>query len=144
MIKGITNAGAIPVLERTMQFAAQRHGILANNIANLSTPGFRPADVSVANFQEHLAEAIYQRRTAHGNTGGDLPLEDTADIAFERDRLTLKPEPIGDNILFHDGNDRNVERIMQGLVENFMAFRVAAQFIRREFDSLNTAIRERL
>jgi hypothetical protein len=33
---------------------------------------------------------------------------------------------------------------MQGLVENFMAFRAASQFIRREFDTLHTAIRERM
>lgn len=144
MIQGVTNAGAVPVLERAMQFASARHAILTNNIANLSTPGFRPADVSVTAFQEQLGEAIDARRGAHGGGGGELRINDSEQVAVERDRLLLTPQPVGDNLLFHDGNDRNVERTMQGLVENFMAFRMAAQFLRREFDTLNLAIRERM
>ena len=58
--------------------------------------------------------------------------------------MTLRPSPTGDNLLFHDQNDRDVERIMQDLVENFMAFRTAAQFLRSRFDLISSAIRERI
>ena len=30
--------------------------------------------------------------------------------------------------MFHDGNDRNLERVMQNLAENAMAFRLASCF----------------
>jgi flagellar basal-body rod protein FlgB len=144
MIAGLTNAGAIPVLEKMMQFSGERHRILTHNIANLSTPDFRPVDVNVDAFRAQLGEAIDQRREAHGNQGGELKMKSSQQIKIENGRINLNPQPVGDNILFHDGNDRDLERTMQGLVENFMAFRAASQFIRREFDTLHTAIRERM
>lgn len=144
MIDGLTNASAIPTLERLMQFAGQRHRIIANNIANISTPGFRPADVSVAEFQAQLGKAVDKRRAQYGTAGGELELESTSQVEVTPASMTLHPEPTGDNLLFHDGNDRNVERIMQSLVENFMAFRVAAQFLQGQFNLINMAIRERI
>jgi len=144
VIGGVTNGGAIPVLERMVQFSGQRQRLLANNIANLSTPGFRPSDVSVAEFQENLGQAIDARRAAHGNTGGNLPLTSTQEVKVHAGGITLQPKPAGDNILFHDGNDRDLDRTMQGLVENFMAFRTAAQFMRKQFETLHTAIAGRI
>ncbi len=146
MIDGVTNGDALPALERLMQFAGQRHRIIANNVANLSTPNFRPVDVSVEAFQKQLAKAIDVRR-AGGRTDGrrnDLPLESTSQVEVTARGLILNPEPTGDNLLFHDGNDRNMERVMQSLVENFMTFRTAAQLLQSRFNLLNTAIRERM
>jgi flagellar basal-body rod protein FlgB len=142
VIDGVLNAGAFPVLERLAQFAGQRHRLITNNIANLDTPGFRPVDVSVGDFQEQMAEAIDRRRAA--GSGGDLRPADSAQVEFTPDGLRLHPEPIGANILFHDANDRDLERTMQGLVENFLTFRVATELMRGRFDLIRTAIRERL
>ena len=144
MIDGLTNSDAIPVLERLIQFAGQRHRIITNNIANLSTPGFRPADVSVKEFQDQLGEAIDVRRSKRTSGDGQLNLKSNAQIEIAADSMILHPEPQSQNILFHDENDRNVERIMQGLVENFTAYRTAAQFLRSRFELLNSAIRERV
>jgi flagellar basal-body rod protein FlgB len=144
MIDGVTNAGAMPVLERLVQFAGQRHRLIVHNIANIDTPEFRPLDVSAAEFQRQLGEAIDARRAGKGLSRHTLPLEDTRQITFESDTVRLHPEPAADNILFHDQNDRDVERIMQDLVENFMAFRTASDLIKNRFNLINTAIRERL
>ena len=144
MIDSIANADSIPVLERLIQFAGGRHRLLVHNIANLSTPQFRPVDVSVADFQRHMGEAIDERRDRHGNRGGELRVEDSAQLKFHETAMTLRPEPIGDNLLFHDENDRDLERLMQGLTENFMAFRVASEMIRSRFNLIETAIRGRL
>ena len=143
MIDGVTNADAIPALERLMQFAEARHRLIANNVANFSTPGYRPSDVSVKDFQEHLGQAIDARRASHPG-GGDLAVEDSSEVEFARDGLTLHAQPACDNLMFHDGNDRNVERTMQGLVENTFAFRTAAQLLKNRFELLTAAIRERL
>lgn len=143
MINGVTNSGSLPTLERLMQFAAARHRVIANNIANISTPGFRPVDVSVADFQASLREAADERRSLRGGRG-ELTPRDTDDVQFLRDRVELHPAPSGDGVLFHDGNDRDVERMMQDMVENFMVFRQAAQLLRSRMGVLNAAIRERL
>ncbi len=144
MIAGLSNAGAIPVLERTMQFAGQRHALIVNNIANFSTPEFRPLDVSVPAFQKQLNEAIDERRTRHGNRGGELRMDSTSEVEVNAHGIELKPTASGENLLFHDQNDRDLERTMQHMVENFTLYRSAAQFMRREFETLNMAIRERL
>lgn len=144
MIDGVTNADAIPALERLMQFAGQRHRLIVNNIANLSTPNFQATDVSVSDFQQQLGEAIDNRRAQHGTSDGGLELASTDQVEVSDQGMTLHPQPAGGNLLFHDGNDRNVERTMQSLVENFMTYRTAAQFLRNRFELINTAIRERV
>jgi flagellar basal-body rod protein FlgB len=127
VIDDVLNAEAIPVLERLAQFSGHRHRLIVNNIANFDTPGYRPVDMSVSDFQKQLTEAVDERRA------GRKP------ATFEID-----PEPKADNILFHDGNDRDLERTMQDLVENFLTFRVASELMRSRFDLINTAIRERI
>jgi len=144
MIDGVTNADAIPVLERLVQFAGQRHRLIVHNIANLDTPDFRPADVSVDDFRAALGEAVDRRRAEHGNTGGALDIESSRQIEYAQDAVILHPEPRGENILFHDRNDRDPERIVQSLVENFMSFRMAADLLKNRFALINTAIRERI
>ena len=142
MIEGITNAGDLPVLERIMQFTARRQTLISSNIANISTPGYQSVDVSMEDFQEQLGEAIDTRRRQGGS--GPLKMADSAGVELRPDGMVLHPEPTGENLLFHDGNDRNLERIMQDLVSNFLTYRTASELIRNRFDILETAIRERV
>lgn len=144
MIDGVTNGDSIPILEKMVQFAGQRHRLIVNNIANFSTPGYRATDVSVEAFQAQLGDAIDIRRARHGNTGGELVLRDSRTVQFTSTGVKLNPEPIGRNILFHDRNDRDLERTMQDLAENFMTFRFAAELLRSRMALINTAIRERV
>lgn len=173
---GLTNSDGIPALERLMQFTAARHRVILNNIANLSTPGFRPSDVSPQAFQAQLAEALDESRKpaaavmsasptiersqalgvdgqqaslivggqTHHGADSALPLRSTQEVESVPDGLALHPQATSDNILFHDGSDHSVERVMQALVENFMAYRTAAQLMRNRIDLINTAIRERV
>ncbi|MCH8005277.1 MAG: flagellar basal body rod protein FlgB [Planctomycetes bacterium] len=136
----MTNSDAVPVLERMLQFAGARHRLIVNNIANLDTPGFRPVDVSVGAFQEQIARAIDARRAGLGR----FEPADSNQVEFSPTGVRLHPVPVGANILFHDQNDRDLERSMQDLVENFLTFRLAADLLRSRFDLINTAIRERV
>jgi flagellar basal-body rod protein FlgB len=144
MIDGLTNSDAMPALERLMQFAARRQDLIANNIANITTPNFQPTDVSVSGFQEQLREAVDIRRAGSFGPAADLKLQDSEEVEFGRDGLTLNPTPLSENILFHDNNDRSVESPMQDMVENLLAFRTASQLHKSRIDLLNTAIRERI
>ena len=40
-----------PVLEQVVNFTEARHGVLAGNIANLDTPGYKTRDLSPELFQ---------------------------------------------------------------------------------------------
>ena len=144
MISGIFDGGAMPVLERMVQFTSARHGVIANNIANLSTPHFRPKDLSVEKFQKQLRRAIDQRRATATPSTGELRLTDTRDFRFYADRLDATPEALDENIMFHDRNNRDLERIMQDLAENSMAHNASMELLRNEFNLLEMAISERI
>jgi flagellar basal-body rod protein FlgB len=141
MLDQLLNSGAIQTLELTTQFAARRHEILAHNIANLSTPNFRMRDVSTTGFQQSLGEAIDRRRREFGG-GGPLRFEGTREVEVTKQGLRLNPGTPSGNILFHDRNDRDLERSMQALVENLAVFRIATDLLKSRIDVLNASIRE--
>lgn len=141
MIEGIHGGTSLPALERSLQYMSARQRLLAGNLANIETPDFRPTDVNPAAFQHALREAIDQDRI---DGRGGLAFDETAPVAFTEAGTRLKPEVLAENIMFHDGNDRSVERLMQKMQENIYSFRIASQLLRNQFDLLNTAIRERM
>ncbi|MGP1309899.1 MAG: hypothetical protein ACTS27_06860, partial [Phycisphaerales bacterium] len=63
---------------------------------------------------------------------------------FGRPSFSLEPKPTHENILFHDRNDRSVERLMQDLVENTATFQLAAELQKSRSTLLNSAIAERV
>ena len=139
----VTNSGAIPALEALAQFSAQRHRIIAGTIANFYTPDYRPRDVSTGAFQQALGEAIDRRRDRPG-PAGPLPLRSTREVEVgPRGRLTLRPATSSSNVLFHDRNNRDLERTMQALAENVGVFRLATDLLRSRHESLRLAISER-
>ena len=140
MIDGLLGNSSLPALERSLQFMGARQKLLVGNIANAETPGFRPVDVDPRVFQGALREALDADEI---DAQGSLSFEDSSAVSFGNGSAELKPEILGDNIMFHDGNDRSMERLMQRLSENVYAFRAASQLIRGQFDLINTAIRER-
>ncbi len=142
MIQGLFDGGATPVLERMVQFTSARHRLIAHNIANLSTPRFRPRDISVEGFQAQLGEAIDRRRATRGVFNGPLKIKDSRSVRMGRDRVELTAEQTGDNVLFHDQNDRSMEHQMKALAENAMAHNTAIELLKNQFDLLRSAIRE--
>ncbi|MCC5786555.1 MAG: hypothetical protein JJU33_07640 [Phycisphaerales bacterium] len=143
MIKGLTNAGAMPALDTLMRFSARRQELIAHNVANINTPKFQPRDVSVADFQQTLGKAIDERRTRTGGAQGKLHFGRSDEVVRDADgRLHLRPKTPSGNILFHDRNDRDLERLMQAQAENAGVFRAAADLYRHQGEMIRSAIRE--
>ncbi|MHC4793779.1 MAG: hypothetical protein GWP75_02275 [Planctomycetia bacterium] len=144
MSDGIEGSGAIPYLQRLMQFSWKRNELLQDNIANIDTPGYRTRDVPVSEFQDAMREARDRQRSGIDAVArGAGVFEDRAAIRFSDRSIELRPVERGDNLLQHDGNDRNLEQLMQGLTENAMTFRFASELFRKSHDILRAAIRER-
>ena len=142
---GISSWGASPYLRRLMEYSWQRNQLLQDAAANLDTPGFRPKDVPVEEFQSAM-KAARARETGVGGpvVRGDGFFADTDHLSFQTGRTVLKPEAVHDNLLFHDDNDRNLERIMQDVSENLLAFQAATQLLRNRFRMIEMAISERI
>ena len=144
LIGDITNSGAIPTLELSMKFAAARRDVIAHNIANIDTPGFVPTDLSPTDFQRALGDAVKRRRDRTGGEIGGLDFAGTDQVRLETGgRLRATPKTPSGNIMFHDRNNRDLERLMQANVENVAAFRVATDLLRTRYDILKAAISER-
>jgi flagellar basal-body rod protein FlgB len=144
MIQGLVNSGAIPVVERLLQFTSQRHKVLTSSIAHLSTPLYRPADLDPAQFQASLREAIDERRGSNRAIDAPLRMRDSRQVRYTEGGIEVKPGFADDNILFHDRNNRDLERTMQSLAENTLAHNAGIEMLKSEFDILRLAIRERL
>jgi len=144
MIKGLFDSGALPTLERLVQFTAARHRALSDNIANLSTPHFKPHDLDTGSFQVSLQRAIDDRRGRPNPVAGPLSLRNTRQLRFHADGIEARPHRANLGVLFHDRNNRDLERTMQHLAENTGVHNAGLQLVRNQFQMLETAIRERV
>jgi flagellar basal-body rod protein FlgB len=136
----LTERGNIPVLEKVMAFAEARQNVLAENIANLETPGYRPQQLSPEDFQAELRRALEERG---GDSRKRLMLRDTGSFhQNEQGHLVVTPgrQP-ADNVLFHDRTNASVEKLMTDVADNLMVYNLAARMLQGSFDGLKTAIR---
>ncbi len=145
-IDDLVNSGAIPTLEASLRFSAQRQRLNAGNIANISTPDYLQKDVSVGDFQKELGRAVDARRAATGGEVGRLSLRTTQELRVDGPGSAdfhLSPRTTSGNILFHDRNNRDLERLMQDMVETGQDFRTSSELMRGRFELLKAAIAQR-
>jgi len=143
MIKDMFDGGAMQTLERTLQFTHERHRLMVNNIANADTVHYRSKDIDPESFQDSLRRALGDRRRTGTPTNGKLEMRDTWEMRFREGGIDVRPERSNQNMLFHDRNNRDLERTMQQLAENTLAHNATVEMMRNQFDMIRTAIRER-
>lgn len=143
LIDGVNNAGAMPTLDAMVRFTAQRQNLIAHNIANVSTPDFIQTDVSVSSFQANLRDAVEERRDRSDGAFGSLQIRSTNEVRVgRRGGLELTPQTARPGVLAHDRNNRDIERLMQDLVENVGAFRTATELLNQQTGMLRRAMSE--
>lgn len=142
LIGDLASSGAMPAAEMLLKFAGQRQKIIAHNIANIETPGFQTKDVDPRAFQKMMSDAIDRRREKNGGAFGDLDWKESDEIrrVGRSTDFVLNPTTSRGGILHHDRNDRDLERMMQDMVENATAYRVAADLLRSQRNQLQNAI----
>jgi flagellar basal-body rod protein FlgB len=82
--------------------ATVRHRILAENVANADTPGYRAHDLK--DFQATVKESFTARATRPGHDGAGHP-----GLAPEMHELALPPSPNGNTVNLEDQAVRAVE-----------------------------------
>jgi flagellar basal-body rod protein FlgB len=103
-------------LERVLDLSAFRHQVIAANLANVDTPGYRTRDLRP--FAGEVEQAM----------AGNDPL--FTPVAHEIRGLLDRP----------DGNNVSVERESLLLAQNQLRFSVAVAFLKSEFHTLSAAI----
>ncbi len=101
-------------LDRYMTLLSARQKVVASNIANADTPGYKTKDID---FQAEFKSAMMQLSPT-GPTG--------TEVAGLRVR--------------NDGNNVNLDRESRLLSENTMRFNIAANLLRSEIKGIKAAI----
>ncbi len=136
----VTDRGATPALLKTMSFTESRLRMIAENVANMETPGYRTKQLDTRAFQSALRAALDARGTNYGKL---FVVEAGSEVATNADgtlRVTPSEEPV-QNILFHDRTNMSLERQMADLAETGMTHEMAAILLRGNFSALQKAIR---
>ncbi len=127
-IDDLTQSGATPTLERLLRFTEARQNLLTEDVANVSTPGYRQKDLSLPAFQRMLQAHLGDRADATGG-GGE------AEVDLEHPQA---------GILSHDGNDRSMEWLMSESAKNALTHNTVVELLRRQYQTLDMALKERV
>jgi flagellar basal-body rod protein FlgB len=130
-VERLLNQGNAPLLEQVVKFASARHRLIAENIANVDTPGYRQKDLSVEAFQAQLRELSALRRS-----------RPVGSVSFNGVSKELENPTRG--ILFHDDNNRSMEHLASDLAKNALMHNLAIELLRKQFESMQNALRERI
>jgi len=114
------------VVERSLEIAKLRHGMIAGNVANLSTPGYKAKDL---NFDKALKDAMSKR---------SVPMERTHPLHFGAQRLGTADYEVTE--AEHAGVD--IDREMSKLAENNLRYQAGIEALLRKFSGLKYAITE--
>jgi flagellar basal-body rod protein FlgB len=141
MIGRILSTDTQRILENALRASGLAHEVIAHNLANVDTPGYKRSEVI---FQEKLAAALAATAGADERLKGTLtnlrhiPIGDVpspGDVTAEtvvRAETSLRP----------DGNNVDMDSEMVKLSENTMLYQALAQIVKMKMTQLRSAITE--
>jgi flagellar basal-body rod protein FlgB len=109
----------IQLLSRLLDVASMRHDVIAQNVANVNTPGYNPSGVS---FEDHLREALAP--------GSQTRVQD----------IVAEVVPGTGGTEREDGNTVDVDHEMARLQKNAFYFEVYTQMMANELSQFRSAI----
>lgn len=142
-IDRILESRAANAVELAARFAEQRHGVLAENVANIDTPDYQSRRLDAKAFQASLREAI---DTAQKQRNNRLQLRGNRQVWTDASgALHVRPqtEP-PQNVLFHDGTNARLEQLMTDAQQNALTYNLAVNLLKGRYTTLLNAIRGRL
>jgi len=125
------------LLERGLDTASQRNAVIANNLANVDTPGFKRSEVL---FEEELRKAL----TRKDGITGVVTHEKHIPIGCRHiPEVTPKTVLRNDTTMRNDGNNVDIDREMAAMAKNSIMYAALAQELNGEFQKLKSAIEGR-
>lgn len=120
MITGIDKS--INLLEKMLDVSAIKHKVIANNIANINTPGYKKMEVS---FAEQLEKVI----------------KDNSVNKFDslQPKIVLSKEDANGTVR-NDGNNVDMDKEVSSLMKNTLSYNIYTQLLAKKMESLKSAI----
>jgi flagellar basal-body rod protein FlgB len=139
----LTQSPYFSMLKARIGFASERQRLIAENVANVSTPGYVPRDLDERAFQRTLEAAA-----PRGGSGGLAPVQMTRTNAGHLPATGgpsagagLRPRDQGDMETTVDGNQVVVEEQMLRLTETRQSFDAAMSLYQKGLDMIRLAAR---
>ena len=110
-----TTIPGLDLMSRTLDAAALRHRVIAQNVANVNTPGYRRREVA---FEAELAREV--------GAGGGPPAAPKVVVADGPERV--------------DGNTVDIDQEMNALGKNALLYQAAAQILTSRVATYRAAI----
>jgi flagellar basal-body rod protein FlgB len=120
MITGIDKS--VNLLEKMLDVSATKHKVIANNIANINTPGYKKMEVS---FAEQLEKII----------------KDTSANKFDvfQPKIVVSKEDTNVAIR-NDGNNVDMDKEVSALMKNTLSYNVYTQLLAKKMELVKSAI----
>jgi flagellar basal-body rod protein FlgB len=134
---GFTLFGATQqLLSFSMRLRSMRHELLAGNIANADTPGYRAKDLD---FSAALKAAVAPERQAGADARLQLIAARPADAAVPTPESLIRVEDAEGKF---DDNSVDLDRQIATLVENSLSYETSLTLLGRTLANLRYAISE--
>jgi len=137
MLTNLFSSTTIPALGEVLNFAQARHTVLAGNVANVNTPGYRLRDLSPTEFQHRLKEAIARSQQQAQPLSPGLASSEAGD-PLRQVRASLE------NLVYHDDTNIDLEKQVAEMTKNHLLHNFALTVMTDQFQLLQTAISERV
>jgi len=115
----MAKTGIVELIEAGLRAEGLRQRTIANNTANLQTPGYRRLDVK---FEQLLSKAI--------ESGGELELEELEPEVFEPKNTAVNSS----------GNDVNLEGEVGALIKNSIRQKAFVRLLSKKYSQIDQAI----
>lgn len=126
----------IKLREKTLDATWLRNEVIAQNIANVDTPGYKKSSVA---FEEHLDNAM-DKSQFRGNTTDSrhIPIG-KSNVDKVKIKVTRNYENLSTRL---DGNNVDIETEMAEQAKNDIRYNTLVQSINKEYTRLKSVIRE--
>lgn len=131
-LKGGLMSRTIALLSRALDFQSANHHVIAGNLANIDTPGFRPKKLR---FDQELQRAA-------DKTGVRLKTTNPKHFPYSSEGFkgsfsveTIDTGPMGSDTL-------NIDTEMAKMMKNNLLYEVSTRLLAKKFQSLKTVISE--
>lgn len=123
------------LVEKGMDYSAFRHSVLANNISNVNTPGYRRKDVSF--------DSVLKSNIAQGGEGSLLKTHQAHMDVSDGSKLDTFVAYTDDTLVRNDSNNVDISNEMAQAAKNSVYFQTLTQIASRRFSLAESVIRGR-
>ncbi|MFO0013299.1 MAG: flagellar basal body rod protein FlgB [Planctomycetota bacterium] len=130
-------------LEESVAFAERRHAILAGNLANMDTPGYKTRDLSLSEFQASLKDlmATEKSRSMPSSPGDrDVAGARRGGGALAREQAVAEVRDAATQVVYHDGSDDNLETQIAEIAKNQTMHSTAIALLKSQYRTMQMAI----